>query len=395
MRGQGRVYRPTVRRKDGALQHTSIWWLDYSLRGQRHQESSHTTRKKDAQRLLRERMADREAGRLVGPSPDRVTFQDLRTLVERQYELDGRRSLERIRIAFDHLATCFGTKDETGDHSDRVVDITPARADAYSAQLLAAGAARATVNRELAALRRGFRLAVEKGLLAIMPRFKIPKEDNARTGYFEAEDLAALLTELPAHLRGPVRFMYLTGWRDKSEVLRLTWAHVDFDAGVVRLDVGSTKNGEGRTFPFAVLPQLETVLAEAWAARDGLFVFHRQGRPIKDFYEAWHNACRRAAVQTSATGREVVVRPQLLERIPHDFRRTAVRNLVRAGVPERVAMQLTGHKTRAVFDRYDIVNEQDLTDAVTKLARRLASGKQAGNTSASSDPGARVTSSVA
>ncbi len=270
MRGQGRVYRPTVRRRDGVLHETGIWWLDYSLRGQRHQESSHTTRKKDAQRLLRERMADREAGRLVGPSPDRVTFQDLRTLVERQYELDGRRSLERIQIAFDHLATCFGTKDETGDHSDRVVDITPARADAYTARRLEKGAARATVNRELAALRRGFRLAVEKGLLAIMPRFKIPKEDNARTGYFEAEDLRALLAELPAYLRGPVQFMALTGWRDKSEVLRLTWAHVDFDAGVVRLDVGSTKNGEGRTFPFAVLPQLETVLAEAWAARDGL-----------------------------------------------------------------------------------------------------------------------------
>ena len=74
-----------------------------------------------------------------------------------------------------------------------------------------------------------------------------------------------------------------------------------------------------------------------------------------------------------------VVRPDLLERIPHDFRRTAVRNLVRAGVPERVSMQLTGHKTRSVFDRYDIVNERDLREGVTKLAMLRVRGQQRDN----------------
>jgi len=83
-------------------------------------------------------------------------------------------------------------------------------------------------------------------------------------------------------------------------------------------------------------------------------VFHRAGdAAIGKFYAEWHAACRKAGVPG---------------RIPHDFRRTCVRNLVRAGVSERIAMQLTGHRTRSVFDRYDIVNESDLRVAVSKLA---------------------------
>lgn len=161
-------------------------------------------------------------------------------------------------------------------------------------------------------------------------------------------------------------FAYCTGWRTPSEVLPLTWAQVDFAAGVVRLEPGTTKNREGRTFPFAVLPQLEAVLrtqreyTTAVERRLGCvipWVFHREGQRLKGFRRAWLSACRRAG---------------LVGMIPHDFRRTAVRNLVRAGVPERVAMQLTGHKTRSVFDRYDIVNEADLREAVAKLAARAA-----------------------
>jgi len=80
--------------------------------------------------------------------------------------------------------------------------------------------------------------------------------------------------------------------------------------------------------------------------------FHRNGKPIRSFWGAWQTACRLAGCPG---------------RILHDFRRTAVRNLVRAGVPDSIAMKMTGHKTRAVFDRYDIVSETDLTEASRKL----------------------------
>jgi integrase len=379
MRGQGRVFRPHNGRST-----TKVYWLDYMVRGERHRESSGTTVKKDALEMLRQRIGDRRAGKLVG-NPDTVTFAELRQLVETQYQLDGLKTLTRVKQLFTHLARAFG--------ADRAMDITPPRLDAYTVQRLTQGAARATVNRELAVLRRGFRLAVQKGLLATRPEFSIPQEANARTGFFEPEELAALLPELPSPLRPMARFAYLTGWRIQSEVLPLTWAQVDRHAGIVRLEPGSTKNGEGRTFPYGALPALKQLVDEQWAARDGLFVFHRRGQRIKDFYEAWHRACRRAAV-ARVNGREVVVRPALVDRIPHDFRRTAVRNLVRAGVPERVAMQLTGHKTRAVFERYNIVNERDLTDGVAKLAAAFNGKPTANNSPAASSP-ARVTSSVA
>jgi integrase len=157
-------------------------------------------------------------------------------------------------------------------------------------------------------------------------------------------------------------------WRVMSEIRLLRWDQVDFDQGVVQLRIRATKNNEPRTFPLAALPQLGALLerqrehTDEWEQRLGTtvpFVFHRKGKPISDFRHAWRTACRRAGVLGN-DGRP---------KVPHDFRRTAVRNLVRAGVPENTAMKLTGHKTREVFDRYDIVSGADLVNAVGKLAK--------------------------
>lgn len=166
---------------------------------------------------------------------------------------------------------------------------------------------------------------------------------------------------LPAHLQLLATFLYLTGWR-KGEALGLTWDRVDFRAGAVRLQPGTTKNDEGRTFPFAALSpmgnllrrqQLDTIALERATGRAIPWVFHCNGKPLRDFRGAWRKAC----VAAGCAGR-----------IPHDFRRTAVRNLERAGGPRSVAMKLTGHKTEAVYRRYAIVAEADLAAGVAKLA---------------------------
>jgi integrase len=161
-------------------------------------------------------------------------------------------------------------------------------------------------------------------------------------------------------LRPVVTFAYYTGWR-KREILSLKWNQVDLAAKAVRLDPGTTKNREGRTI--ALDGELLEVIQGQWERRKVAeipgqsptllcpYVFHREGKPIRDFRGAWETACGEA---------------KLTGRLFHDFRRTAVRNMVRAGVPERVAMMVSGHKTRSVFDRYNIVSEEDLKEAARK-----------------------------
>ncbi|PYQ89284.1 MAG: hypothetical protein DMG02_14115 [Acidobacteria bacterium] len=197
-----------------------------------------------------------------------------------------------------------------------------------------------------------------------MPHIPMLKERNVRTGFFEREQIERVLDHLPAAVRPVVRFAYITGWRIPSEVLPLQWRHIDFEARVIRLDPHTTKNDEGRTFPFTDVLQhlLEAQKVEHDRIRaEGVlcpWVFHRTGKKVKGKpIVRFTKACGgRACAQAGCPGR-----------IPHDLRRTAVRNLVRAGIPERVAMQMTGHKTRSVFERYNIVSECDLVEAAKKL----------------------------
>jgi hypothetical protein len=168
-----------------------------------------------------------------------------------------------------------------------------------------------------------------------------------------------VLAQLPDDLQPVFAVAYLTGWRVKSEILTRQWAHVDFQSGWLRLEPGETKNAEGRQFPLtlalrAVLErQRARTLAIEKATRTIIpWLFHRSGRPIKSFRRAWLTACTAAG---------------LSGRIPHDFRRTAVRNLERAGVPRSTAMKMVGHKTESIYRRYAIVDEAMLKEGAAKL----------------------------
>ena len=150
-------------------------------------------------------------------------------------------------------------------------------------------------------------------------------------------------------------FAYYSGWR-RNEILNLTWDEVDLAGGVIRLSPRRSKTRTGRVLPMSA-PLRQVLMRRERVRRPGdRPVFRRDGVPVRVWRTALRDACRQAHVP---------------HRMLHDCRRTAARNLIRAGVPERIAMLLTGHKTRAVFDRYNIVNEQELLTAGERLAAYL------------------------
>jgi integrase len=202
-----------------------------------------------------------------------------------------------------------------------------------------------------------FQLTIRRGQLERMPRFPKRLEENPPgDGFFEHGEYVKVRAHLPQSYQDVLDFAYYSGWR-RNEILGLTWDEVDLKGGVVRLTPRRSKTRTGRVLPIS--SPLQTVLKRRRRQRQSgdPRVFRRDGVPVREWRTALRDACRKAKVP---------------HRLLHDCRRTAARNLIRAGVPERIAMLLTGHKTRAVFDRYNIVNEQELLTARERLAAYVA-----------------------
>ncbi len=201
-------------------------------------------------------------------------------------------------------------------------------------------------------------------MLSITPAFKLPKARNTRSGFFEEGEFAALLLELPPDVRDLVQFLRATGWR-RDEGRLLHWAGVEMEDGTIWLEDARSKSGKPRVFPFGLAPSLKALLEKRWAERDGTYVFHRGGEAlgVSALRSAWKRACKRAG---------------LVGRLVHDLRRSAARDFRRAGVSEGEIMQLCGWETRSMFDRYNIIDEQDLAAAVAKRFNGKVTAKSEG-----------------
>lgn len=357
-----------------SYQRGKTFWISYYAGSERIRESAETKNKAEARRVLQHRLGQLADGNFVGPAAERVTVEQLMEGLRIDYQVNGRKSLADVEVRIrKHLMPFF-----TGR---RAHDLTTKDVQAYIASRQAEGASRGTINRELAALKRAFNLALQAGQVVRKPHFPMLAENNARQGFFEQWEYEAVLAKLPDYLRPMATFAYLTGWRLRSEVSQLTWQQIDFEAGTVRLEVGTTKNKDGRLFYLTdelralLTAQRQEVLVPS---PECPWVFPRYGKAVAKSNRSWNRACRDAG---------------LVGKIPHDFRRTAVRNMVRAGIPERVAMQMTGHKTRSVFDRYHIVSEGDLREAAHKLNRPVpsANGHNFRHTTESTEENAPLT----
>jgi integrase len=381
-RGDGRIF---------ARKGTAYLWCAYFLRGKEYRESTGTPEWQAAEKFLKRRLKEVGAdqigkGAFVGPQQERIKVGKLLDALEADYGLRGKDG-PQFRSHLKHIRDHFGAW--------RAMEVSPEAVDKYIVARQASGSAAATINRSTQLLAQAFKLAVERRHLSTAPQIRhLSEKGNARQGFFSDAEVRALIQHLPPYLRDFVQFGYSTGWR-KGEVASLRWSDVESD--VIRLRAENSKNGEGRTVTLS--GNLADLIERRRAQRQvktksgatlALFVFHHEGAQVGDFRKAWATACVAAGLgryvcdrcKQTMSGRrceECGVEARYTGRIFHDLRRTAIRNMVRAGVPERVAMTISGHKTRAIFDRYNIVNEADLREAMQRTESYLRDGAQQPN----------------
>jgi len=369
-RGLGSIYRRRIKDPDGAERELPVSHVQFSVNGQQYRESTHTDSYNEAQKFLKRRIAEVTTGKFHGTAMDRTLMSDLLKDVIADYELKDRHSLNKMArpLIENRLMPYFGRR--------RATTVTVPTITAYARQRKQDGAAVASINRELALLRRSFKLGSLNGKVGAthIPDFTnlLQKEKNARQGFWEHGEYNAFRDALPVDERAMFIFGYWTGCRF-GEIAQLEWNQVDLTGGAVRLRDDQTKAREPRIIPLGgpgtelhdmLVNQQKRHLA---LCPDSPWVFFRQGsanpntksarrgHQVVDIRKAWDKAAEETGVN----------------RLFHDLRRTGVRNLVRAGVPEKVAMLISGHKTRSVFERYNIVDERDLHDAADKLYQHL------------------------
>jgi integrase len=383
------------------------YWIKYYRNGKPYRESTHDTKESKAKRLLALREGQVAVGQFPGLKVERTTFVELAEDYLTDYKVNGRKSIRQAEIRIGHLKGCFGML------KANQID-TPA-VNRYIELRQNQGAENATINRELTALKRMFSLALKctPPKVLRMPHITKLREANVRTGYFEQQDYLKIRDALPDHLKPLFVTAYFTGLR-KGELLSLTWDRVNLFERKISLEAGTTKNDEARVIFLAgelydtLRAHYTTCLRET---PNCPYVFQKGGYQLTDFRKAWERALRRCGYKASFKCRDcgaiVQIEPSARWRkegptvylsegevknaktvhweelmcarckstrfkrnnpVFHDNRRTAVRNLVRTGTPEGVAMKISGHRTRTIFERYNIVSEDDLRIASERLA---------------------------
>ena len=339
-------------------QRGNIWWIQYYGQGQLFRESTRSSLKSAATSLLRLREGEIGQGRLPALKAERTTFEELAGLFLQDYQINGRKTLQRAQELTATLRKTFGKFLACRMTSEHI------RAHIVSRQ--SEGVANGTINRELAALKRMYRLASQQTppLVITTPHIPHLQENNVRQGFFTEDEYKVLRGVLPDHVKVPLILAYWTGMR-AGEVLGLQWDQLDLGRGLIRLEPGTTKNNQGRLIPLVneVITGLwqwkqETLLRYPHCA----WVCHYRGKRLRQVpRKRWEKACERVGLK---------------RKLFHDLRRTAIRNMVRAGISERVAMSISGHKTRSVFDRYDIVSHADIVSARGFLETRMSIGEK-------------------
>jgi integrase len=237
--------------------------------------------------------------------------------------------------------------------------ITTDAAREFAQKRMKEGAKNGSINGSLGLLRRMLTLAHEDGKIQVKPKIRLLQPGKPRQGFLGKEQFSVLLSHLPDNLKPLITFLYFCGVR-LGEAKQIEWRQVDLHEALIRLQGEQTKNSEPRTVP---LPDVLVRMLEKVEDKSGR-VFD-----ATNLRKAWHKACAAAGlgVLEEVEGK---AHPRYNGLIIHDLRRSAIRNLRKAGVGEKISMKISGHKTRDVFDRYNIVDTEDVVLAMRKVEEK-------------------------
>lgn len=335
------------------------WWIAFYHQGEKQRTPAKVRDTKtgrmrpardepEARKALQARWKEIESGAFVPAKAERLTVDKLLDAYVEHQELRGLRSLRTLRLHLKPIRVFFG--------SWRCVEVTTVGVNAYQKERREAGKAPATIRRELEGLRGAFFFAGEQ-TPPLFPRERIPAipmpaVDNVRQGFFTQAEVGALLEALgDPDLCDFTAWAWKTGMR-RGEIAQLTFDMLDTSDDPWRLSIPGaiTKNKDGRSFGFD--GEALDIMRRRVAARrlDCPLIFHRAGRPIVAFDERWKAALKAAKLPPG--------------RLFHDLRRSAVRSLIRAGVDPTTAMKVSGHKTRSMLDRYNVIQDVETAAAL-------------------------------
>jgi integrase len=313
-----------------------------------HRISTHTEDLKVAAKLLKDKVREWENLKKgipgwIPPSAERITVNQLVDSVIANAKTRRLKGVRQTEVHAKHIRAEFGPRRAVGVNTEAI--------DAYIEKRRTEKAAEATINHELEILRRGYRLLKITSRAPDVPKLI----GNVREGFWERAQFEQFVTELPSELLRDVwRFAYFTGMR-KGEILALDWSGFDKETRTLRLHGKASKTGRGRVIPIGSWPELSEVVERRLSARrlDCPLIFHSGGHRVGNFSETTERVLRRAGLQGLCF---------------HDLRRSAARTMLLAGVPQAVAMKITGHETDSMFRRYAIVDEAAISVALGKRA---------------------------
>jgi len=360
--------------------------IKYYSNGRGIREFTRSADRRVAEDLLKLRLAEViKVGNpdLLQVMSNKITLGEMRDALISNYKLLKNRSLPTAEHFAKRLIEFFG-------ESKRARQLGMTQVEQYVAKRRRDGVKDSTINRETSCLRHMFMLMVKAKRLSHddVPHIERLEEPETIGQYADPERFALLVASLPDYLREPVRFSYLCGWRIGA-VRTLRWTHLNLErnrdgaivGGDVTLEAQYSKNGKSYTIP--LVGGLLPILQGAWDARDPgcEFVFHRNGRRIGDIRKSWYKA-------TVAAGLQVKDAPVGKRFRFHDLRDCAATNLNDAGIGDRDAMMITGHRTTAMFDRYVRRQRKNIATALETVSAR--NDRLAGDTNVVAFPKRRV-----